>query len=460
MNLFHPNRAYKDADENDLFENLDKAAKEDKTIADSLNVKDLFGSWSNQKGFPFLKVSRNDDGSLTLEQGEYNATYKKDEPTTRTWWIPFNFATRKVPEFNVTTPSGWFEKGQNQTHIPANNTLWTNNDWVIFNRQQTGFYRVWYDDRNYELVNNELNSNNFEIIHEINRAQYIDDLNELVNSGRVEVKTLFNALKYLKKETKYTPWAAARRIFNDLSQIFTASDELAKFNTYVAGLVQNFYKNKTLEAVENEPLFDKYSRNIAVELACRYGVKECLSDTHTKFYNFVWSGDKPKPESRGLVFVHGIRNATYKEIDKFWLYLIATPSADERKEAISSLANIQNATEIELRLNKTLENMGSQVTKSDRVSIVQSLSGGSQDGLSVTIKFLENRLDAVNTTIGSIPTILKSIASKIVTAKVQTEVKLVDIFREIKINCKCFFFHFLYLVLCTVGIGQIEGFIE
>ena len=89
--------------------------------------------------------------------------------------------------------------------------------------------------------------------------------------------------------------------------------------------------------------------------------------------------------------------------------------------------------------------MGSQVTKSDRVSIVQSLSGGSQSGLTVTIKFLENNLDKVNTTIGSVSTILTSVASKIVTTEVQTEVKLVEIFREIKNDSKLFFSIFFHI---------------
>ncbi|XP_055306447.1 aminopeptidase N-like [Sitodiplosis mosellana] len=421
-------QAHSVADEDNLFENLNKAAKEDKMIADPLTVKELFGSWSNQKGFPYLKVVRNSNGSVTLLQGEYDAVYKPDEPNTRTWWIPYNFATRKVPEFAVTTPTGWFPKGQNQTLIPEDNTKWTKDDWLVFNRQQTGFYRVWYDQHNYDLINKELNSGNLSSIHENNRAQYIDDLNDFVSTGRVPPKTLFSALTYLSNESHYAPWVSARRALLDLNQIFAASKKQHKFNDFVAKIVTNFYKNKTLDAIENEPLFDKLSRNIAVELACRFGVPQCLSETYIKFHDFVKNGNKPSQDNRGLVFANGIRNATSKEINKFWNYLVATNSDDERKEIITSLGNIQNSTYIKRVLNKTLGNVGTRVTKADLVSIIQSISGGNQSGLAITITFLGHNLEKVNTTIGSVPTILTSVASKVVTAEVQTDfVNLLDL---------------------------------
>lgn len=176
------------AEENDLFEALDKAAKEDKTLNKNLNVKDLFGSWSNQKGFPLLKVTRNyANGSMTISQEKYTAIYRPNEIDPSTWWLPYNFASANKPEFEKTTPLGWLPKGTREKLIePNKDTKWTNTDWLLFNRQQTGFFRVLYDERNYDLVNKALNSNDREKIHPLTRSQYLDDLAEFVRSGRLK----------------------------------------------------------------------------------------------------------------------------------------------------------------------------------------------------------------------------------------------------------------------------------
>jgi aminopeptidase N len=51
--------------------------------------------------------------------------------------------------------------------------------WVIFNIQLAGLYKIKYDAENYKLIVDTLNSNDFETIHVINRAQLIDDVNDV-----------------------------------------------------------------------------------------------------------------------------------------------------------------------------------------------------------------------------------------------------------------------------------------
>jgi aminopeptidase N len=48
--------------------------------------------------------------------------------------------------------------------------------WVIFNIQLAGLYKIKYDEQNYKLIVDTLNSDDFDSIHVINRAQLIDDV--------------------------------------------------------------------------------------------------------------------------------------------------------------------------------------------------------------------------------------------------------------------------------------------
>lgn len=126
---------------------------------------------------------------------------------------------------------------------------------------------------------------------------------------------------------------------------------------------------------------------------------------------------------------------------------------DERREMIVSFGNLQNSADIELYLNKTSDD-ATKLSKADRVSIIQSISGGSQTGLKLTIAFLNTNLVKVNSTIGSIPTILTSIANNIVTTEVETEVVLFQLLRKPNIYS---IFSLLYsVVLQFIGSCQNE----
>ena len=79
---------------------------------------------------------------------------------------------------------------------------------VIFNVQQTGYYRVNYDKKNWRLIADQLNRDHTKI-HVINRAQLLDDAFNLAKSGMLDYETALSLTSYLSKETEYIPWSAA-----------------------------------------------------------------------------------------------------------------------------------------------------------------------------------------------------------------------------------------------------------
>ncbi|XP_031633026.1 aminopeptidase N-like [Contarinia nasturtii] len=427
LNYYLIENSYKAVEESNLFESLEKAAKEDKTLDSSMNVTYLFGTWSNQKGFPLLKVSRNyDDGTVFLEQEKYDKVEADADPSL--WSIPYNFATANNPDFNTTTPYGWLIT-KNQTLTQSDNEKWSNNEWLLFNRQQTGFYRILYDQQNYDLINKQLNSDDYTKIHEINRAQYIDDLSDFVYNGRLLPKVLYDALSYLEKEKEYAPWAAAQRSISQLAEILDLSEKFNELQEFVKKIVEPFYVSKKLEATDGEGFFEKYSRKIAVNLACRFSSAQCLNETYTKLRDYLDNEIMLEPDVRGLIFANGIRQATLSDVNGLFSLFWRTDSEDVRKEMITSFGNIQDVTIIETLLNDTIADI--TLKKSDRLAVVQSILGGSKNGLLLTIEFLQTELTNVDTKIGSVKSILASMAGKITTKTLQTKFNaLLDLAKE------------------------------
>lgn len=81
----------------------------------------------------------------------------------------------------------------------------------------------------WKRIINALKSNEFEKIHEINRAALIDDLFNLGRVGEVDYDIVFEATLYLKKEKNYIPWRAAFVGFGYLKTKLAGQTELYNY---------------------------------------------------------------------------------------------------------------------------------------------------------------------------------------------------------------------------------------
>lgn len=399
-----------------MFKSLDAAAKEDNVIDAQLNMSEVFGCWTNQRGFPLLKVARNADGSLTLSQEKYTEI-AGSKITDESWWIPYNFDTKKkwIDDWpGTTTPSGWLPKGKKSQVIELNeDEKLRKNDWILFNRQQTSYYRVLYDEQNYRLLLKELwRGSSFIKIHQINRAQIIDDLAAFAYSNRVSPKLFFDALKTLTKEKKFAPWIAAQRAIKKIDQILDASEEQPQFRALVASVVEPVYKNQFF--------LDKLAIVIVEELACEF------LDLGCKF-----------PSVNVFTF------------EFIWMNFFESDSQDKRQAFFYIMTTLRDKATINLSLNRSVGKLREQITKADRLAIITSILSGQQMGVKLTLAFLRREMEEVNATIGSFTTILKSIAERIVSEDVRNEVcgMAYLLFALLFSNLHIFLFHLQFIRL-------------
>eukprot|EP00091_Calanus_sinicus_P021980 TRINITY_DN6753_c0_g1_i1.p1 TRINITY_DN6753_c0_g1~~TRINITY_DN6753_c0_g1_i1.p1 ORF type:complete len:154 (-),score=32.25 TRINITY_DN6753_c0_g1_i1:16-453(-) len=85
------------------------------------------------------------------------------------------------------------------------------NEPLIINHEQTGYYRVDYDQRNWDLIIKTLETDHTKI-HEKNRAQIYDDSYSLLLSDDVKIMPLETWKRLhdtLSQDDHYVPWTAA-----------------------------------------------------------------------------------------------------------------------------------------------------------------------------------------------------------------------------------------------------------
>lgn len=399
--------AYKTAEEDDLFASLEKAAREDQKLAWNLHVRDIFSSWSNQKGYPLLIVERDyETHTITLKQKRF--LNGRMEPTeTSSWWIPFNYATASNPNFNETIPNGWLPQGVKSMVLDGK---WCPMEWVVFNKQQTGFYRVQYDDKNWKLISKQLNSENMTDIHVLSRSQMLDDLYAFLTIGQVKPKIFFEFYSYLRNETEYAAWSAGSRALVDLNGRLIGSKQYPSFRRYAASLVEKFYESTGLDDVPNEDHFRKYSRSLSIHLACEFGLQSCLNATYARLKLVLHMGKELSPNAQELIYENGMRSATSDDARRMWDRFLRSDDENERSHIIYSFGYMQNSDVLEEFLSKVIAEFHQTLTSMEKRTLFDSV-WRQRNGLSVSMHLLQNRPALLKQFLGDLNIFLYQLAT-------------------------------------------------
>lgn len=131
-------------------------------------------------------------------------------------------------------------------------------DFIIANLDSFGYYRVNYDEENWNKINNQL-TRDFTLIPTKNRAQILNDLFGFSQAFIIDPPTKpFEIAKYLINETEYLPWVIAfdrLKYITDQFQFLPAYVDLKK---YYLTLVEPIYKSLGWESKKTDRWLDRY----------------------------------------------------------------------------------------------------------------------------------------------------------------------------------------------------------
>lgn len=225
---FSVSRKYSSAEQNDLWEALTLYAHKYNVLDKNISVKQIMDTWTLQTGVPVVTVTRNyTDRSAVLTQERFLLLENKMKAQSQCWWIPITYTTQNELDFKNTSTRMWLQNVQEGTiaDIDINE-----NEWVIVNVQETGYYRVNYDNNNWHLLTNYLrNMRTFTDISPINRAQLLNDALNLARAGRLDYGIALNVTRYLVHEKEYVPWQVAFSALSYIDVMFIRTGHYDKF---------------------------------------------------------------------------------------------------------------------------------------------------------------------------------------------------------------------------------------
>ncbi|XP_050459320.1 aminopeptidase Q-like [Cataglyphis hispanica] len=264
-----------------------------------INIQEL-KTWMNQKHYPVIYMIRKYDQS---QISTYNIIINSIN-VTNNLSIPLTYTTQRQLNFNTSSPTFLFyEKGVDQSnkHFLKIPDL-TNDQWIIFNLQQTGYYRVNYDSQNWELITMYLYSDKYTNIHVLNRAQLVDDAFHLLLSHQIHSSIFWDITKYLHHETDYVAWYPMFKALEYMSSIFSIpiGELLGKSEKlYFARMMMQNTLYDILEVINYTEVFNedehrKSLRQEAAKWACLLNEKKCLEVANKKLMQHIKDPEKHK----------------------------------------------------------------------------------------------------------------------------------------------------------------------
>uniref|UniRef100_A0AAQ5X9A9 Aminopeptidase n=1 Tax=Amphiprion ocellaris TaxID=80972 RepID=A0AAQ5X9A9_AMPOC len=267
------------------------------------SVNNIMNTWVLQMGFPVVTIN--------TATGDVSQKHFLLDPES--WIVPMRWM--KTGAVQALT---WLET--KSASIPAMKV--TGNDWVLANIDVAGYYRVNYDQANWDKLLNALNTNH-EVIPVINRAQLVDDAFNLARAKIIQTVQALETTTYLNNETAYMPWASAINNLDYFYLMFDRSEVYGPMQDYLRKQVTplfNYYKDLTGNWADVPTgHMDQYNEVNAISLACRTDLQECQELTTTWFRDWMNTGvNKIHPNLRSTMYCNAIATGGAAEWEFAW----------------------------------------------------------------------------------------------------------------------------------------------
>ncbi|XP_072752506.1 aminopeptidase N-like [Anoplolepis gracilipes] len=241
----------------------------------------IINDWMKSINYPVLKITRDFSNKANV----YNVIIENYEIfKTYPLWVPVTYASQNNPNFGKLRVPLYDERliilSSSQ---PTCQVSVKDNGWIIFNLQQSGYYRVNYDPENWQKIAEYLNSIEYTKIHVLNRAKIIDDAFYFMINGQLNSSLFWNLTSYLGQETNYIAWYPMIKAFEHMSSIFSFPDkEVQNIKEKIKNILANLLEKIKYVEDPKESDLTKCLRQEAIKWLCILDDLNCLIKANDK----------------------------------------------------------------------------------------------------------------------------------------------------------------------------------
>ncbi|KAH8311145.1 hypothetical protein KR044_004573 [Drosophila immigrans] len=364
----------------------------------------IFYNFTSQVGYPLINVELSTDGkTVSFTQQRFRLKDNDGADATLKYTVPISYTTSAEKNFNETTPKFVLPGNATAAHAVTFNTAI---NWIIANIQETGYYRVNYTDNNWHAIHKALTESNWGGIHEINRAQVVDDLLNLARAGLINYSLTLEVLEYLETETNYIPWTSAFNGFNFLA--IRLGTDVADFSSYIKQLTNKAYNQLGFEESSTDKALDIYLRTKVLSWSCRYGNADCISRAKSHFNSLA---NVPK-NIRSVVYCVALREGGNTEFEALYQKFKTESVATEETLLQNSFGCVKSQALIEKVFNLIISD---EIRRQDKSSVLSTLYTENNENITPVFKLVTEKFEELAEAMGgysSVATVISNIAAR------------------------------------------------
>jgi aminopeptidase N len=283
-------------------------------------VGEIAAGWTEQPGFPVVKVKREADANVQLTQKRFTVNFKNAPPLL--WQIPLTYSVvGETPATLLMT-----DKTAALENIPADRAL-------KLNLYGAGNYRVEYDDQSWELLLKALPKLGVE-----DRVSLMSDAWALVQASRAPVSHYFGLVEKLPASTDLAEREQIINVLDFMNGLLVGSPERARFQQYARSLLRPTFATLGWEPKTDESPNAGRLRASLINALGDLNDPEIIVGCRERFEKFVAHQQSLAPDLRAAVLAVFGRYADEQTWNKLHELGLKTTNTEEKQNYYNALA--------------------------------------------------------------------------------------------------------------------------
>ena len=296
-------------------------------------VGEIAAGWTEQPGFPVVKVTRGSGAKVAFEQERYTIHFP-NAPDLQ-WKIPLTYSLGKTPPAS----SLMTNKTAEIPDVPVDRAL-------KLNVEGAGYYRVQYDAASWKLLLNE-----FPKLSAPNRVNLLSDSWSFVQANRAPLSLYFELIGKLPATPDLAEHEQILNAFDYIDRLILGTPARAPFQNYAGSNLRPNFDKLGWDPKTNEPPREALLRADLIDALGHFGDKEIIAGCKERFRKYLTEPKAIPPDLRSAVFNVVGRYADEATWTKLHELGVKTTSIEEKQRYYDALAQ---ATDPKL-INRTLQ---------------------------------------------------------------------------------------------------------
>jgi len=285
-------------------------------------VAEIAAAWTEQPGFPVVKIARDAAGKITLTQERFTVHFDNAPPLE--WKIPLTY---KIPGEVAAATVLMTSKSMELPDVSGNRA-------IKLNVEGAGNYRVQYDDASWKLLLADLPK-----LSVPDRVNLLTDAWAMVQAKRAPLSLYLGLVEKLPTKTELAEREQIMLVFEFINRLLASEPKRAEFQKYARSILRPSLDAVGWEPKSGEPVKIALLRASLITTLGNLDDKEIVVGCRERFQKYVAEPKSLAPDLRAAVLEVVGRYADEAAWNKLHELGLKTTSFEEKNNYYNALAS-------------------------------------------------------------------------------------------------------------------------